>query len=466
MTKPQTTLTAAINRHLDSELVSLHTPGHKGRPSKPGYNSAIDALHHWDLTELPGLDDLSAPTGVLLDLEARAEAIWGAQSSLLSVNGASACLIAAIMTLSRRGSQILVARNCHRSVINALILSGLEPIWFEPIWEESWGLWGPATAKNLSVILKDKGNDNMAGVVVVSPTYAGAITDIKDIAAICHRHNLPLLVDEAHGAHLIANNTKANCALNSGADLVVHSLHKTLPCLTQTGILHLSKNGASQFGLNKEDLRASLNLVQSTSPSYIFLSSIDELISSLEDESGLQKLEEIERLGESLRKSIGTLKTIHLYQPDCGALNTHILIKCPNSEKLAEFLRKRGIFSECLLGSGLLLLLGVGSSERDGDLLVKALEEFEQSANGASGSKNNTQPIDRPGQIEQVLPPRRAFFMPSQSVPALEAVGQIASTCLAPCPPGWPVILPGQRIDESSLHQHKFQSIKVVIQSR
>lgn len=457
----QTTLRAAISRHVEKECVSFHTPGHKGRARLVRFEGAANRYLSCDLTELPGLDDLTQPLGVLGKLEERAAKVWGAHSSILSVNGASAGLIAALIMLARRGSQVLVPRNCHRSVLSALILTGLEPVWFDPVWEESWGIWGPVTANIVAAALEGQPKDNLAGILIVSPTYAGAVSEIRQIAAICEQQNLPLLVDEAHGAHCLLPDTIRHSALNAGADLVVHSLHKTVGALTQTGAVHISSQGASRFSFNANELRLGLNLVQSSSPSYIFLSSIDEVISTFESGHGLAELALIERLGVTLRSQVNQLAGIKIYEPEFGFSNSTALLTCLNPPALYEFLIERGIYPEALLGSGLLLLLGTGSNETDVKILVKALNEFEQSS--MHNSQAPRQSIERPKPIDQVLKPRESFFMPSRSVPWQDAVGEISAQCLAPCPPGWPVIVPGQRIEADHMRWQNPRSIRVVV---
>ena len=456
-TSEQTTLNAAINSHIKKERVSLHTPGHKGRLKLEAAGGSLSC----DLTELPGLDDLSHPTGVLSDLEKRAARVWGAHSSVLSVNGASAGIIAALIMLARRGSQILVPRNCHRSVVNAMILTGLEPLWFEPIWEESWGIWGPVTSEIFSRALKKHYSERLAGAVIVSPTYAGAVSELKQIALACHEYGVPLLVDEAHGAHCLLPETRERSALNWGADLVAHSLHKTVGALTQTGVVHISHEGADRFAFRQEDLRSCLNLIQSTSPSYLLLSSIDERISSVESGSCLAELEDLERLAQTLRDHIKELKGITLYEPAIASLNSDVLLGCARVQALYDFLRQRGVYAETILGSGLLLLLGVGSNEEDLTFLVQALREFDKSLSDNGGTAEGGK---RPEPIEQTLPPRQAFLMNSKVVPKTEAIGQIAAECLAPCPPGWPVLVPGQRIAAGHLGSLDVQSVKVVVQ--
>jgi len=461
----QATLQTAISHHIAKEGVSFHTPGHKGRklttPAAAGENSYLT----WDLTELPGLDELYQPTGVLSSLEKRAAKVWGAHASFLSVNGASAGLIAAIIALSRRGSKLLVPRNCHRSVVHALILTGLQPIWFEPIWEADWGIWGDVQSSDLATALKENGTDQLAGAVIVSPTYAGALSNVKEIAELCHAYDVPVLVDEAHGAHLLLSSAHQS-SLNSGADLVVHSLHKILGGMTQTGLLHLSEQAVKRFAIAQHELRMALNLVQSSSPSYVLMSSIDATVSALESASGLQELERIEQLGISLRDKLERLQCLKLYRPSSLCLPTHLLLGCGDPQALYSLLSERGIYLEGQLGLGLLLLLGIGTSELDLNDLVNTLSELEISHNGSFNHESRLNEFEaKPIALEQKLNPKSAFYERSCLVPANKAIGQIAAECVAPCPPGWPVLIPGQRIEADTLRWHDFKSIRVVVQS-
>jgi arginine/lysine/ornithine decarboxylase len=369
-----------------------------------------------------------------------------------------------MIMLARRGSHVLVPRNCHRSIVNALVLTGLEPIWYEPVWEEAWGVWGPVTGNIIASALKASRQENLAGVVVVSPSYVGAISELKKIASVCHENGLPLLVDEADGAHCLLPETAELSALNCGADLVVHSLHKTIGALTQTGVAHISKGGAASFSFTPEELRTTLNLVQSSSPSYIFLSSIDERISALESGECAAELRELERLGQILRRHVKQLKHISVYEPIFGALNSGVMLGCPNIDALDELLMQQGIYSEIIVRPGLLLLLGIGSNENDVNFLLQALKEFDKSLTPNPGNAAGSPPSNRPEPIEQVLSPRQAFYMPSRVVSVAEAIGEIAVECVAPCPPGWPVTIPGQKIKASQLRGLNLPSVRVVVQ--
>ncbi len=524
-----TSLNEAIKEHVGKERSSFHTPGHKGRPP---LSNDLGKVDFWarDLCEsIPSLDDLYSPHGVLQELENRAAQVWRAHSSLISVNGASAGIIACLIMLAKRGSLVLVPRNCHTSFISGLILSGLTPVWFEPIWDSSWGFWGPTTAKEIKKVLQTTDLNCLAAVSIVSPTYAGSISNVNSIAELVHSYGIPLLVDEAHGAHLLTPETESLAAIKSGADLVVQSLHKTLSGLTQTGIVHISSNGKEQFQFSKAELKRALNLVQSTSPSYLFLSSIDQLVSSLESGNCLRELSRVHELSERLKEKLSKFSSIKFYQHQSSMNFTHILFRIAGTpvEKVCEFLVERGIYVEACLGTGVLVMLGLGSRISDVDSLVFALQElidpkssdqrkrpwltpevgelsgrsarlraqtesshysfiseskhdfgdraskFADSANGIERFDGDTlsheltdyladREIGQPVCPEQELPPRLAALMPSHTVPKEEAIGLIAAECIAFCPPGWLITVPGARITKDVLKYSNIEFISVI----
>ncbi|MBX9725502.1 MAG: aminotransferase class I/II-fold pyridoxal phosphate-dependent enzyme, partial [Candidatus Obscuribacterales bacterium] len=225
------TLLDAIEAQINSEKASFHTPGHKGRLSLRLQTPVWSA----DLTELPGLDELAESAGILEKLQNRICEKWNARRSFISVNGASAALCAAIIACAGLGTKIVLPRNVHRSALNALLITGLDPIWYEAEWLDEWQCWGAASEESLNNAI---GNDtnSIAAIVVCSPSYSGSISNIKALSTYCHERAIQLIVDEAHGAHLLSQNGFHPGALAFDADLVVHSLHKTLSAPTQTGV--------------------------------------------------------------------------------------------------------------------------------------------------------------------------------------------------------------------------------------
>jgi arginine decarboxylase len=448
-------LSSALASHRVKEVASFHTPGHKGR-SLLNATNIIES----DLTELPELDELSYPQGVLQNLETKASELWGSAESIISVNGASAGLTAAILNLSSFGQSVLVPRNAHRAVINGLALSGLKPIWYEPSWNQDWQLFGAVDADSLKQELL-KNPVGVAGVVVVSPTYAGSISDIERLSELCKEREIPLIVDEAHGAHLVHAS-----AIGLGADIVVHSLHKTLSGMTQTGMVHIGKNSM----ISAEQMRANLRLLQSTSPSYCLMQSIEIAIEEISGAAGLARMEFIVHLSADIKDSISNISILEssksldskfdVYSNDvdtaCDEL--HILIKHhgKSAQELNDFLRQKGIFTETILGRGLLFMIGMGTNVADKNILIEALTEF-ASNSSTEAQDPQAESIDAltslPAQfaIEAIYTPREASLMPSHSIPLVRALNAIAAETIAPCPPGIPLCIPGQRITQTVL---------------
>lgn len=431
----------AARHQLRNEKASFHTPGHKGRLSLD-----IEPAFAGDLTELPGLDELSRANGVLQELQGRFAGLWNARTSLISVNGASAALSAAILACAGAGKSLLLPRNAHRSAINALILSGLAPIWYEPDWLTSWGTWGATNPISFKRLLAEHG-DSLAAAVITSPNYAGVLSEIEELVSDCREHGVISIVDEAHGAHLGV--TRKICGLPEGAlscnaDLVAHSLHKTLTAPTQTGILHINKH----CPIKDEVIRASLNALQSSSPSYLLMLGIENSLADL-DANNLKRCLE---LSDRLKKNLNTIPGFEiLEQPDDEYDPLHILIRhrdLPASE-LHDALADRGIYAETVLGAGVLILLGLKSTPADIDLLIAAASSIEADyrlSGRGTGQPHSDENIHKPPFCPQQLNPRQAFFAESILIPAAEAEGKIASDWIAPCPPGYPILVPGQKI--------------------
>jgi arginine decarboxylase len=451
-----TSLGSAIQRHLKFEKASFHTPGHKGRELIKGQESVLQA----DLTELPGLDELSNPEGVLLDLEKRAAKLWGSAGSVISVNGASAGIIAAMLTLTSERKKFLVPRNAHRSVINAMVIGGIEPIWYEPVWDARWGTWGAVSPVAARQILSTCKASDVAGMLVVSPTYTGAVSDIASIADSCHFRDIPLLVDEAHGAHFLPDACAPSSAVTCGADLTVHSLHKTLCGLTQTGMIHIGESPV--FKIDIDLLRAQLNLVQSSSPSYPLLLSIEQTIGLLET-TGKNLLAHLPHLRGRLEDSLTECNRFEIFNSrfETDPLHIFIAAKGARAEDLYDFCVEHGVFPEAMLGRGVLFLMGIGTITEDVADLAKVLVDF-HTHNPESGSLGDDQGVWHFTEIEQVISPRQAFMSPSQMVPVHEAVGRIAAECVAPCPPGIPVCVPGQRIHPEVMNLTSVKNLRVV----
>ena len=262
-----------LNEYSMSGVYPMHMPGHKRNTEllPPGLPYDID------ITEIHGFDDLHNPHGVLQETAVLAANLYGSEKAFLLVNGSTVGILATIGAHTKRGDKILVAGNYHRSVSNAAGLFGLDLIHITPETDSMSGIGcsiDPIAVE--SVLEKDQ---KIQLVIVTSPSYEGVISDIGSIAQVVHKRGIPLLVDSAHGAHLGFSPDFPKSAVTAGADVVVMSLHKTLPALTQCSLLHVCNNRA-----NKDELARLLSVLQTSSPSYVLMSSIDRCLRLLASE--------------------------------------------------------------------------------------------------------------------------------------------------------------------------------------
>ncbi|MCI9651278.1 MAG: decarboxylase [Lachnospiraceae bacterium] len=256
-----------LRKHSESDIYPYHMPGHKRRPfgMLPGELSRID------ITEIDGFDNLHQPEGILDGLQREAAGLYGAEESFYLVNGSTCGILSAVSCALPEGGHILMARNCHRSAYHGIYLRGLRATYLYPPYLEEYGIYDALEPEEVRRALERE--PDIGAVLVVSPTYEGRISDIRAIADIVHERGIPLIVDEAHGAHLgLADGFPKNCC-QQGADLVIHSVHKTLPALTQTALLHV--NGQR---IDRGLLRRFLRIYQSSSPSYLLMAGIDNAL--------------------------------------------------------------------------------------------------------------------------------------------------------------------------------------------
>jgi arginine/lysine/ornithine decarboxylase len=439
------TLADAIEQHCVKEKVSFHTPGHKGGTHfKCGQN-----LWAMDVTELPGLDELAYASGVLARVQERAAHAFAARASFISTNGATAALMAAIIACASRGTHILIPRNVHRSAVNALVLTGLEPVWYEPAFDSEWNIWGAAEQHCFESMLAKHASE-LAGAIVVSPTYGGAVSRISSMSTACHAFKVPLIVDEAHGAH-------APNAVAAGADLIVHSLHKTLSAMTQTALLHVGFDSL----VSTDDVRLSLNMVQSSSPNYVLMASVESAVNEFIARRNIEHVIQIAEQAQQELESHG----IHLYRSKTHD-PFHLLVKMPGmtADELRQRLADRGVYAESVLGEGVLLLFGCGNTALDVSLLTDVLEEIRSAQ---APAQHLLQPPLPPNVFgDQVLSPKAAYFGQTETVSVADALGRIAAECVAPCPPGNPVLVPGQRVTARALEFCKLPVLRVVVESQ
>jgi lysine decarboxylase len=450
----------ALREYAAREPARLHVPGHKGGPgADPGLLEAVgERALSLDIPALTyGIDLGVVPTPFEQAQQLAAEA-WGARRAWFLINGASQGNIAAGLALAHRGGEVVVQRNAHSSTIDALILSGLRPTFAAPETDPELGIAHCLTAETLERALA--ATPGAVGAWVVSPTYFGAVSDVSSLAAVAHARGVPLIVDEAWGAHLAFHEELPEHALAAGADLVISSTHKIVGSLTQSAILHLG-HGAEEL-IGEDEVDRAVTLTESTSPSSLLGGSLDaarrhaavhgrELLSDTmaalsraRDE--IRAIEGLDVLDERLIGRAG----VFAYDPLRLAIDVRGV--AASGYELAPMLREIDDINLELYGQNVLVAV-FGMGERglpEASRLVSALKTAAERV-GLDPGGSRTSFAAPPPWGELAMTPREAYLGAQEVVPASRAPGRIAAESLATYPPGIPNVLPGERLSAETI---------------
>ena len=434
-----------LQKYCQQGLHSFHTPGHKGRQE---FFQGLD-FPKFDLTELPGLDQLSAATGVIAQAQRRAAEIFGAEESFFLVNGGTVGNQAMFLALSEStiGKKVLIGRQSHSSVMSALVLTGLTPEFLAPIIHPEFNL-----PLGLDISVEEINWETIVACHITYPSYYGTTTDVSSLIKGRNKRGVtkPILVDQAHGSHYLGDLFPPS-ALALGADLVLHSTHKTLSALTQAAMLHVQGNN-----IKREKLRQSLELLQSSSPSYLLMASLELAgefaLASERWEALHEEVEELHsKVGSYLRildsKDVGTYG-IDLVDWSKILINTRLLGQ--SAPDCVKYLRQtQGIEPELWDQENILFVLGIGNSPEDIRALTKGLQGLVDSVAGNKSrglkSREEVNPKVYPILVQQ-LTPREAFFARRRQLSLSESSGFIAAETISPYPPGIPLIVMGEEI--------------------
>ncbi|MCR5371138.1 MAG: aminotransferase class I/II-fold pyridoxal phosphate-dependent enzyme, partial [Clostridium sp.] len=317
--KNRQSLQEKLRAYGETDMYPFHMPGHKrNREWAERFSSPFSA----DITEIMGFDNLHRPEGILRDAMEDAAALYGAERTWFLVGGSTAGILAALSAAALPGEKILMASNCHRSAYHAAVLRDLMPVFVRPEISEEYGVSCAVRPEDVERILSENAAERggpegrIRAVFLTSPTYEGVISDIRRIAETAHRFGIPLIVDEAHGAHLAFIGMAGESAVACGADLVIQSVHKTLPALTQTALLHLCRGGEKYF--SPEALTRWLRVFESSSPSYILMESIDSCLRYMGSAEGARAAKDYMSRLSALRASLEGLKHIRLFSAECA----------------------------------------------------------------------------------------------------------------------------------------------------
>ena len=421
-------------------IARLHVPAHAGQsPATWGGNNARpqvipSAIYGLDNTELDELDTLGQPKGCIAQSQKMAADLFGVEKTFYLINGASVGLMAAMLALPQavgKTNTVLVARNCHRSVINALVLSGHQPVWIEPDFDAEFGLYQGLTLQQVqqSYALAQQAGNNLQALIITHPTYEGIESQIELIAAFCKAEGLVLIVDEAHGGLWPLSAELPVSAVSTTADCVVHSLHKSMGALTQTALLHLPKGSK----IDAQKMQQALNVLQTSSPSFVLLASIESCLQFWASPEGQEYLTHYCQRIAALKAALKPLKHIKVLGNNPNIMQLVLHSNRFAAGELARVLEyDYGFACEADYGQTVLLELSPGLPAHVFEALKTALFTLDKLVLESVVYKNKI--TFAKALTKGSLTPREAFLMPP-------TVG-LQQAIVAPYPPGIALEIP------------------------
>lgn len=472
-----------LTEYAGSDAYPFHMPGHKRREIPDGIPGGFPDPYGIDITEIDGFDNLHHAEGILKDAMDEAAAIYGADRSWYLVNGSTCGILSAVFATTENGGKILTARNCHKAVYHAICLNRLEAEYLYPEEITEFGINGGIRAEDVRKALeKDAmrcaGNSgNVRGkitkiqvVLITSPTYEGVVSDIRAIADAAHEYGIPLIVDEAHGAHLeYADQCHSfpKSALEYGADIVIQSLHKTLPCFTQTAILHVKGKLVDQDRVSRY-----LSMFQTSSPSYLFMAGMERCIRYMDGDGRNEMVRYEERLEHFMKRMEGLQVLEVLDREICGKYRTvagwdpsKIVVSTMRAEdfhgeELAETLRRKyHLEMEMTAPEYVIAMTSLMDTEEGFERLGTALLEIdgalrhcvESEQQKEKGESKEKERCETPEATEsKVLHPIRRMLIceamdaDTERTAFQDTVGKVSAEFVYLYPPGIPIIAPGE----------------------
>jgi lysine decarboxylase len=437
--------------------VSFHTPGHKsGKGIATRFRKFVGPrVFSIDLTTLDEVDSLQNPTGVIKEEQELAAKAAGADRSYFLVNGTTVGNHAMIASSTGPGEKVLIARNCHRSVLTGLIMSGASPVFFQPVFDRDLKLTLNVTFDTVKQAID--ANPGARALLITSPNYYGLCADIEKIIPYAREKGLLVFVDEAHGPHLKFNPKLPKCALDAGADLCVQSTHKIVGGMTQASMLH-----AKAGRINIDDVTNTLKLLQTTSPSYILMASLDLARMQMATE-GKKLLNRTIKLAEEARAAISRIPGITCFSKDRAKQSgmadmdvTKLTITVADlglsGYHVSQLLNNRfGIQVEMADPFHVLVIVSIGDRQDDLNRLVEALKVI----SSETGLQGALLPLDKvhPPALNNIfaMTPRDAFYSDSELVNVNDSAGRVSTEIVTVYPPGIPLLVPGEQISREAI---------------
>lgn len=464
-----------LKEYGESDFYPYHMPGHK----RNAMGSMAAEIMKLDITEIEGFDNLHEPEGILKGLQERAAALYGAEESFYLINGSTCGILSAISGAASFGGHILMARNSHKSAYHGVYLRNLRTTYLYPPMLKGYDICDVITPKQVKEALEQE--PDIEAVFLVSPTYEGRIADVAAIAEVVHEKGIPLIVDEAHGAHLGLAEGFAPNSNQAGADLVIHSVHKTLPAMTQTALLHVNGNR-----IDRERLRRFLHIYQSSSPSYVLMASIDNALKTVE-EQGQELFLEFRRSYQAMLEELSHCRRLGFVSADEKRQDIgKLVIDCKKAGLTGQqlyriLLEEYHLQLEMACGSYCLAMFTIGDTRQAYERMTKALLEIDEQAAGSKMTmlsdaemaqsakampdmKETTGKSAWSGEGPRPLSLAEAWDMPWEQVKLEAAVGRRVADFVNLYPPGVPILVPGEVMTEEQylqIREYLVQGLKV-----
>ncbi len=455
-----TPLVDALLHCATRQNAAFYTPGHKRGQGITDRHRRLfgDKAFRADLPELPELDNLSAPEGIILQAQELAAAAFGAEQTWFLANGSTCGIEAAILATCGPGDKLILPRNVHSSAISGLILSGAVPIYVQPSYSTQWDMPLEVSPSTIKAALAE--HPDARAVLIVSPTYQGICSDLSAIAQLTRAHNIPLIIDEAHGPHFAFHPDLPESALSAGADIAVQSAHKVLSAFTQAAMLHVQGVGGASPSENRIDrtrLSQSLQITQSTSPSYLLLGSLDAARYQMAT-AGKELMSKTLEMSNRAYREIEKLSRLNICKSDDPTrLSVDVSPLGITGFDADEILHtKYSVTCELPALRTLTFIISLGNTAEDINRLIQGFTDL--SSQYSSNHHSQQYPLTThtptpPRPHAPTLSPRQTFFAPKQPLPLQNAIGKTCAETITPYPPGIPLLLPGETITESAIAQ-------------
>ncbi|WP_210471759.1 aminotransferase class I/II-fold pyridoxal phosphate-dependent enzyme [Sporosarcina sp. 6E9] len=429
----------------EADPISFHVPGHKNG-ALTGLPMELRTALTFDFTELEGLDDLHQPEGVIREAEQKLTNFYRSNKSFFLINGSTVGNLAMIYATCAEGETVIVQRNAHKSIFNAIELTGARPVFISPEWDSASKTAGTVTPEQVKNALTRF--PEAKAVILTYPTYYGTTGDkLEETIRLCHEREIPVLVDEAHGAHFAIGEPFPTSALDLGADIVVHSAHKTLPALTMASFLHVRSNL-----ITPEKVARYLQMLQSSSPSYLLMASLDDAREYVESYAVEDGRDFMKRRAVFLKRLTET-GHLEIIETD-DSLKLMLRVNGYSGYDLQKALDQVGVYAELADFYQVLLVLPLLKKGQEYPF-EKAVKRIEKAIEDMINSKVKRQLPGLPVFDQLISKPcyimKEVEKLHAEWIPYEEAVGKIAAASLIPYPPGIPLLLAGERITEYHL---------------